>query len=232
MKKGLNISPKSFLFLGLTIWAFSGLAVILIQRFSWWEYHYSLLMLPLGILAAKGLENLFKEIKPNARFLRKTSIQTSLVVIILLLFIPTARRLTNKIIQYTQMQTVQIAQKELQITGSNIENYNLITAETRFLVAKEQKSRIFVMGNPLYYYLSNSPPAISSNGWMPNLFTDVEWRKLNDEMQEQKPKYVFLEKKLIKLILEKNPEFIIMLYNNYSIYSSSNQGLFFKLNEL
>lgn len=230
-EKCYDVNPKSFLFLGLCMWSFFGLVVILIQRLSWWEYHYSLLMLPLGILTVKGVENLFEEIKTNSRFLWKTPIQISLAIIIMLLFIPTARRLTHKISQYTQVETVKIGQKDLQITGSNIENYKFITAETRFLTVENPKPRIFVIADPLYYYLSDSSPAISSNGWMPTLFTDVEWRKLNGEMEEQMPKYVFLEKNLIQLIREKNPAFINMLYNNYFIYSASNKGLFYKLND-
>lgn len=227
-EKRFDLNPQSFLFLGLIIWTFSGFAVILIQPFSWWEYHYSLLMLPLGILAVKGLEELFEKLKNKSSFIWKTST----VVIIMLLFIPTARRLAHKTTQYSQVTTVKIGQKELRITGSNIENYNLITAETKFLTAENQRSRIFVISDPLYYYLSNSTPAISSNGWMPNLFTDVEWRKLNYEMQAQKPEYVFVEKSLIQLIQGKNPEFLNTLYNNYTIYSTSDKGLFFKLNEL
>lgn len=227
-EKRFNLDPKNFLFLGLIMWTFAGFAVILIQPFSWWEYHYSLLMLPLGILAVKGLEYLFEELKNNSNFLWKIP----LIGIIMLLFIPTARRLANKMSQYSQPETVKIGQKELQITGSNIENYTLIAAETGFLTAENQRSKIFVISDPLYYYLSNSSPAISSNGWMPTLFTDVEWRKLNYEMQTQKPEYVFVERSLIQLIQDKNPEFLETLYNNYSIYSTSNKGLFFKLNEL
>ena len=34
------------------------LAVILVQRTSWWEYHYLLLSVPLGLLAASGIEAL------------------------------------------------------------------------------------------------------------------------------------------------------------------------------
>lgn len=223
-----NLDPQSFLLLGLTMWIFSGFAVILIQPFSWWEYHYSLLMLPLGIIAVKGLDNLFEKVKTTSDLLWKTP----LLLIIMFLFIPTARRLIHKINQYNQPIVVKVGQKELKVTGDNLENYNLIAAETAFLTAENKRSGIFVISDPLYYYLSNSTPAISSNGWMPNLFTDVEWRKLNYEMQAQKPGYVFVEKSLIQLIQEKNPAFLNTFYHNYSIYASSDKGLVFKLNEL
>ena len=230
-KKWLDISPKSFLFLGLFMWSFLGLVVILIQRFSWWEYHYSLLMLPLGILAVKGVENFFEEIKTNSRFLWKTPVQISLVIMIMLLFIPTARKLAHKVRQYTQMETVNIGQKELQITGANTDDYKFIAAETRFLTVENQKPKIFVMGEALYYHLSNSSPAISTNGYMPALFTDVEWRKLNREMEEKKPEYVYVAEFRFELIQEKNPEFMNMLNNNYSVYSTSDKGVFYKINE-
>ena len=148
----------------------------------------------------------------------------------MLLFIPTARRLNHKINQYFQMETVKIGQKELKITGNNLENYHSITAETAFLTKETQKPKIFVMADPLYYYLSNASPAISSNGWMPTLFTEVEWEKLNREMSEEKPQYVFLEKSLIQMIQARNPEFIERLEKQYSLHATGEKVLLYQKN--
>jgi hypothetical protein len=37
-------------------WLVAGAAVILIQRFSWWPYHMSLLFVPTGVLAVRGVD--------------------------------------------------------------------------------------------------------------------------------------------------------------------------------
>jgi len=145
--------------------------------------------------------------------------------------IPTMRRLNHKIDQYFQMETVNIGDRELQVKGSNLENYHSISAETAFLMTENPKPKIFVMADPLYYYLSNSSPAISSNGWMPTLFTDVEWQKLNREVNEKKPKYVLLEKVLIELIEEKDLEFIKLLNKNYTLHSTGEKVLVYRINE-
>ncbi len=227
IKKRREISANQFLFLGCLLWTFLGFIIILLQRHSWWEYHYSLLMLPLGILAVKGLEHLFEQLKNY----RKPFWKIAVLAIIMFLFIPTARRFNHKLSQYFQIETVKIGQTELQVKGDNLENYRSISAETAFLLTENPKPKIFVMADPLYYYLSNSSPAISSNGWMPTLFTEVEWQKLNREMAEKKPKYVFLEKILIQLIEEKNLEFIRILNKNYSLHSTGEKVLLYRINE-
>lgn len=45
----------------LILWLLAGFGIVLAQRLSWWEYHYLLLLVPLGILAAKGIEALWEQ---------------------------------------------------------------------------------------------------------------------------------------------------------------------------
>jgi len=46
---------RHWLGLNMLAWFAIGLALILFQRFSWWRYHFLLLLVPLGILATLGL---------------------------------------------------------------------------------------------------------------------------------------------------------------------------------
>jgi hypothetical protein len=117
------------------------------------------------------------------------------------------------------------------VKGSNLENYHSILAETAFLLKENSKPKIFVMADPLYYYLSRSSPAMSSNGWMPTLFTTVEWQKLSREMNEKKPQYVFLEKSLIQLIEEKNLDFMYILKQRYALHSTGEKVLIYRIYE-
>ncbi len=224
------LNRKSFIFSGLFLWAIFGFTVILIQRLSWWEYHYSLLMIPLGILAVKFVENIFEIIKTKPKLRHKTSLAV-FTVIIMLLFIPTARRLADRIYQFKKVETVKIGNRELRITGAAAGDYKSISADTKFLRTKNPKTPIFVFSNPLYYYLSDTPPFFSSNGAMSDMFTDVEWKKLNREMSEKLPEYIFVEPRFIPMITEADPFFINILDNNYSVYMTGDRGSFYKLNE-
>lgn len=222
---------ENFLFSGLFIWAFAGFAVILIQRLSWWEYHYSLLMVPLGILAVKGIERFIKEINSSVKLRRKTPAYLLLMLMMTLLFVPTMRRLAYKIRQSSQVETVEIGNREFGVTGDAAADYKSISADTAFLAFENPKAAIFVVSNPLYYYLSDSSPVFASNGAMSDMFTDFEWARLNREMLEKLPKYIFIETRFIQPIRETNPSFIETVNKNYSLYATGDRGSFYKLNE-
>lgn len=230
-KKKLLLRRENFLFSGLLMWVFSGFAVILIQRLSWWEYHYSLLMIPLGILAVKGVEKLFEEIKAGAKLRRKTPAYIFLTAMIALLFVPTARRLVRKIRQSSQIEMIKIGNRQFAVTGDASEDYKSISADAAFLTKENPKAAIFVVSNPLYYYLSDSPPTFASNGAMSDMFTDFEWKRLDREMSEKSPKYIFIETRWIQPITEESPTFMNTVNKNYSVYATSDRGSFYKLNE-
>lgn len=224
-----SLSRENFFFIGLIIWSFSGFTVILIQRLSWWEYHYSLLMLPLGILAVKGVEELLEKIKANNKFRGKTPAFILLAVLIILLFIPTARRLVHKVGQANQIETIEIGDRKFGVTGSALEDYKSISADVALLKKEKSKTSIFVVSNPLYYYLSDSPPLFSSNGAMSDMFTDFEWKRLNLELSQKLPNYIVVEHQYLQMIKEKDPYFINTLNESYSISSFSDRVRFFKL---
>ena len=231
IQKKFEFDQKNFLFSGLFLWTFFGFAVILIQKLSWWEYHYSLLMLPTGILAVKGIESIFETIKNNSKFRRKTSVYMLAAVLILLLFVPAWRRLAHKIQLAQQVKTVKIGNEEVRVTGSSSNDYELISADTEFLKKENPKAPIFVFSNPLYYYLSDTPPLFSSNGAMSDMFTAEEWKKLNREMSEKFPEYIFIEHHFVQMIREEDPIFMNILDKNYSVYLKRDRGVFYKLNQ-
>ncbi len=230
-KEKFVLRRENFLFTGLFIWILAGFAVILIQRLSWWEYHYSLLMPPLGILAVKTIEILVEKINAGVKLRLKTPAYILLTVVVLLFFIPTARRLTHKIRQSSRIETIKIGDRQFGVTGDAAPDYKSISADTEFLRTENPKAAIFVLANPLYYYLSDSTPVFASNGAMSDMFTQFEWQRLNREMAEKTPKYVFIQTKLIEPIREESPFFINTVTKRYSPHVIRDRGTFYKLNE-
>ena len=222
---------ENFLFSGLFIWMLAGFAVILIQRLSWWEYHYSLLMIPTGILALKSLEKFIEKISAIPNIRRKVPAFAFLSVMIAAAFIPTARRLIHKIRQSGKIETIKIGDRQFGVTGDAAEDYKAISADTAFLRTENPKPAMFVISNPLYYYLSDLTPVFAGNGAMSDMFTDFEWKRLDREMAEKRPKYIFIETRLIQPITEENPSFINTVRRNYSVFSTGDRGSFYKLNE-
>jgi hypothetical protein len=187
-------------------------------------------MIPLGILAVKGVEKLFEEIKTNLSLRRKIPAYLLLTIMTTLLFTPTARRLGHKIRQFGEVEKVKIGNRQFGVTGDAAGDYKSISADTAFLTTENPQAAIFVVSNPLYYYLSDFPPVFASNGAMSDMFTGVEWKRLNREISEKPPKYIFIETRYIQPIGEANPSFINAVKKNYSLYITGERGSFYKLN--
>jgi hypothetical protein len=220
--------PDSFLTVSLVIWCIAGLGAILIQRLSWWEYHYSLLMVPLGVLASKGIENLFAAVGNIQTKRWKVPIFASLMFVVLLAFAPTARRLSNRVRAFNQIEVVRAGSGDLRLSGE-IDVYKRMADETRAIALEDPRPKTFVLSNPRYYYLSNTLPAISSNGWMPDGFTETEWQGLDREMSDKKPKYVLVERNQFELVRQLHPIFLADLERNYSVYSTSDAVVIYRL---
>ncbi len=188
-------------------------------------------MLPLGILSVKCLEILFESIKNNQTFKQKILIYTLSAILITPLFIPTARRLADRIEQFNNVETVKAGNREFKVTGAAVGDYKSISEDTEFLTKETPKAPIFIFSNPLYYYISDTPPLYSSNGAMADMFTDYEWKKFNREMSEKPAKYIFIEPVFLKIVKAANPAFVETLNKNYSVFSTGDRGVFYKLNE-
>ena len=82
-------------------WLILGFGVILIQRFSYWQYHFMLLIFPLGILSVKGIDIILSNytITNNATGL-KTKPAIIALLLILIIFIPIIPRFGKKCINF------------------------------------------------------------------------------------------------------------------------------------
>jgi hypothetical protein len=182
---------RTYMGLNLVLWVVVGFGVILVQRVSWWQYHYMLLFVPVGLLAVKGLEVLWAQLDhlspPASR--RETGLVTALVLT--WLFIPlagtwllTAGRLAGHGFGLTEDGRLQF-----QMTVNP--KYAEVTREIGFLPADAGRADIYVFGDPLYYYLAaRQPPVPYLATWFRAL--PETWTKLLAELERVRPRYVYV----------------------------------------
>jgi hypothetical protein len=212
-----KIAKIDLMSLGFIVWLGVGVGVIMFQRLSWWEYHYLLLLVPLGILGAKSLEIIYERAAESADFLGKGGGKIALFGMVMILFSPHLKQFSRKAggdfedyVKTPAGQTIAMPQ------GDFAAKYLAIRDEVGFLAETgDAPEKIFVVGQPLYYYHSGRRPAIGSNGWMPEFFLDKQWRQLEAELRETKPKYIFIEVNLYEQLAEKSPATIELLKTSY-----------------
>jgi hypothetical protein len=207
---------RGLLTLNLALWAVVGLGVIFMQRLSWWEYHYMLLIVPLGVLASIGLDTLWTRIKEHdaAMCSRQTWLVASLSLTLLL-----------------SPVLLSLARKSLRLARHGFApDYGTALAEVGFLSDPTSlPGKIYVCGNPVYYYLSGRDQAIPANGWALELFLPEQWEQMIGQLSEARPPYIFVSASYREMFRERSPRMARFLEDHYSVRRQSDAGVWYVL---
>jgi hypothetical protein len=225
-RRGLLAAP--LIFINLVLWLILGLCVIVVQRLSWWDYHYMLLLVPLGILAAKGLDILWAQTKEAKPTLSSGKGLVGVVLSVGLLFSPFVASLTRKGLYLAYFGLAYGRERRLSYQSEISSSYKTILSEVEFLSKPESlPGDVFIVGNPVYYYLSGRDQAVASNGWMPELYLSEQWNQLIDELSEASPPYIFIASEYVDLVPARSPRTIHFIEENYRVLRSSNAGVWY-----
>jgi hypothetical protein len=220
----VNVSlrqSKNLLTLLFFVWLIFGLAIIFLQTRSLWSYHYLLLFVPTGILAAKGLDILWQPFKESSSRLIK-------ILIPFLLLLPLLFNLQSKIVALVQNKFALTRDTEFQYQNAFRKDYTSLRSEVEFLSQPGSFSgNIFVAGDPSIYYLSGRTQATSLNAWSLELFLSEQWPQLLGELDSSKPPYIFISNNYQSLIKSQFPNILELIAQRYRILSQSNDGIWY-----
>ncbi len=213
-----NLRQVNLITVNMVLWLVVGFVVVLLQRLSWWEYHYLLFVVPLGILTVKSIETIWERIFENREFFIHSSRKVAFALLIAVLLVPSFYRTVRKIRDNSGNVVSFIKTSQYTPKGETSSEYKRVKDEIAFLLEPNTRSgKIFVVGQPLFYYFSKRPPAISSNGWMPEFFLRKQWQQLNEEIVEKKPVFVFIDHYLFDLIKKESPDTITLIEARYRL---------------
>jgi len=202
---------KSLFTWGLIYWLIAGFALIVLQR-KGWEYHFLMLLCPIAILAASGVEAIF-EMAWNS--LRKPAIWVPTLLPILLL---------------TPYLVIGFRKAIRQIHDPRPDFYSTaVTDDAVLSAAGAMPGPIYVLGNPLIYYLSDRPQGAAINGWSPEWLLDDQWRDLSRDLRLKKPVYIFVDQVNQPLLSQTGKEFARVLEERYQIISDRPAGAWYGL---
>jgi hypothetical protein len=208
------------LIINLCVWGVAGFGVILLQRFSWWDYHYMLLLAPVGVLAAAGLEAIVS-FTMQQQFPRSAKLMTFAAVFTLLLPIPVSWGV--RAFDLVRARISPNVPPILQYTPAN--GYAEATAETDFLRNPGSlPGSIFVFGSPAYYYISGRRPAIAMHGWAENTMTKTQWHMMTDQLSRARPAYIFVGSAMQPIIQQGSKELAKFIASNYDQLRQSPAG--------
>lgn len=217
-------------FLSLIVaWGVIGFLVILMQKTSWWSYHFQLLYLPIGIFAAMGLDYILYHL------LRYTQPPTQLIKGLLIITI-------CYFFLHKQFDTFWHHSFGSQ-NYTKLISYDYAKDDVADIIkVLKEGDTMYVGGNPRMYLLASRLPELSSNGWILEYYLDFQWEQFYHEFKNKPPTYLFINHDLQSntkhsgrydyhtLIQSKNEKLWQLIVNSYEEYITVENGKWYKKN--
>jgi hypothetical protein len=214
------------LWAGLVAWFGAGVLVILIQKLSYWEYQYLLLSVPVGLLAARGLAVLAPALGDLVPSWPRRERVAMLAVAAALLFVPplvpTAARLVT-LVHHRLGLTAQ-ERRAYQDRVSHGGGYPKIAedlARSPLGAPHANTGPVWVLGNPLYYWLSGRDQAVARNGAsFIEFMTREQWVALTADLARAHPAYILVHRDYEAMLGPQHPEtapFVTWLGADYGV---------------
>jgi hypothetical protein len=194
-----------FLTLALVAWIVVGALLIWAQVIGWWSYHYLLLLVPIGLLAASGAETLVAAARARGLLYWRAAASAVLLVLTLLLVPPLrlAARSVSEFVRARPLPLTPASAREYQLEHDTAYAYAFRT--TSFLRASaSHPGPIYVFASPILYVLSDRPPAISLLAtWFDP--TSEAWDRMAAELTAASPPYIHVADGAIETLTAENP---------------------------
>ncbi|MEH2178956.1 hypothetical protein [Nostoc sp.] len=214
---------KNILTLLLVIWCIFAWGVIVLQRGAFWEYHYLLFFVPLGILATKGLDVLWESLK-------KLSSPFTTILLIFLFFLPLSNTLMKKSIVLVNNNFALTEDTRFKYQTIFRDKYPSLRSEAEFISQPGSlPGKIYVAGDPSIYYFSNRTQATSIRGWALEYFLPEQWTKLLEELDSSKPPYIFIDYIQQPTINKNFPRMREFIEGRYRILRQNDNGIWYIL---
>ncbi|MEH1944689.1 MAG: hypothetical protein V7L01_31360 [Nostoc sp.] len=212
---------KNILTLLLVVWCAFDFGVILLQSGAFWEYHYLLFFVPLGILATKGLDILWQPLKE----LRSPIIT---IALLFLLFLPLSYTLTRKSVILARNNFALAEDTRFKYQTSFRAKYPLLRSEADFISQPESlPGNIYVAGDASIYYFSGRTQATSLRGWALDYFLPEQWPKLIEQLDLSKPPYIFIDYIQEHTIKKNFPKMLEFIDQRYRMLRQNSNGIWY-----
>lgn len=199
----------------MLIWLILGLFVIYLQKFSYWFYHYYLLLFPMGVLSLLGLEFV----------LQQNRWKTNLIVLITgLLFLPLVGKGLDKIQVFFKNKAVLTKENKEQYKQHYDPGYIQTRKEIATILGPESiPGDIYVCASPIYYYYSNRNQSVAITGWSLELMPHDIWNQLVQQLREHPTAYILIAHSYLEL-LNQHPQFTHFLNQHFQLHKESFGG--------
>lgn len=209
------ISKKESHFFGMMIaWLVIGFVVVVMQKTSWWNYHFQLFYVPIALLSILGLDYIFYHL---FNYLKIGNSWKRIPIILIILGLITHN-------QFGSLQGSMDSENYAKLMRFDYAKNHVLSV----LKVLKEEDTIYVCGNPRKYLMTSRLPELSTNGWILEYYLDYQWQNFYEEFQRKPPTYLFISSEYENLIPKKSPTLWHLITTKYLIFSSEEKGIWYK----
>ena len=226
--RSLRARRGDIFFVEALVWLLTGIGLILLQKVAWWHYHYLLLVVPLGILYLRGLDQVLPKVADRFKLCRRFQLSTVATGLVLIGFVPiAAAKFTLGYSKYFELlQSGDFSRHNIGMTVSKVYQRNF--ANSRFVrEAGIIGKPIYVMGDPVIYLQTKCTQAFPMNGWVWEYYSKKQWAELPELLRQHKPAAFFIDVEYETMVDVKLPGFKELLGETYEEQHRVDRGIWY-----
>jgi hypothetical protein len=187
-------------------WVVVGAILIWAQVIGWWSYHYLLLVVPVGLLAAQGIETLVRSTEERSRRRYEWLAAVIGLAAVVVLVISPLDRAGDSLSGFLRARPLPLTADAAR--GFGVEHdaaYADALRTTSFLRASGSiPGPIYVFASPILYVLSDRPPAVA---YLATWFdpTSEAWQEMMTELARARPPYIYVQDGALLSLAVRNP---------------------------
>lgn len=196
--------------IGLVAWTVTGIPVFLVQH--WWIYQYAMFLVPVGIFAAHGLDDLLDR---AMRLGRRGRVALGACAVVLAL--PLLGRIASNTRDVARHGFALGADDRAALRSEVEPNYREARAWARHLARTgPTPSGVYVLGNPLDVYVADRRQSVAINGWSPEQYPADVWRRLDRQLRDARPDEVVVDRFSARIMRERSPATLAWIRTHYT----------------
>jgi len=196
-------------------WIAVGGGVILLQKPN--AYEVFLLLVPVGLLAAAGLQRVLDVVAERPR----VALRAGLAVAGLALLLPTLSPLAAEVRVLGEHGGGVTSADRVAVGDAETDEYADTSADLAAVHPLLPPGPVYVLGHPLLQQLLGAPSALELNGWSPEQFVPQQWREWQRELERTHPTVVFVDHGALPLVQQGAPEAMAYLRAHYRVVRTS-----------
>ena len=211
------------------VWLVVATITIVVQSDSWWQYQFLLLLPPVGVLATCALAAIARRVWSSGLV---GFAWLGLCGVAAYVAVPLPQGAIDDAIRVARERPYASAERLERYRERSSPEYAQARRDAAFLRATNDRSDVYVFGNPLLYVLGDRGQAVAMNGWALQLYTPPMWDRLNAELRSSRPAAVFvLGQYADGMLVRDAPATAALLARDYATAMTTADGTWLRIRE-